>query len=67
MLFRSPFLNFLQFPSISFSSLIPFPLLLQAIGLYLLSLLSRRAEKKVRGIFLDKINGGGLSLLNEVW
>lgn len=38
----------------------------KAIGLYLLSILSRRAEKKVREIFIDKINGGGLSLLNEL-
>lgn len=38
----------------------------KAVGLYLLSLFSRRAEKKVRGIFINKINGGGLSLLNEL-
>jgi protein tyrosine/serine phosphatase len=32
----------------------------------LLSNFSRRAEKKVRAIFIDRINGGGLSLLNEL-
>lgn len=38
----------------------------KALGLYLLSIFSRRAEKKVRNIFISKINGGGLSLLNEL-
>jgi hypothetical protein len=38
----------------------------KAVGLFILSMLSRRAEKKVRGIFLDKINVGGLSFLNEL-
>lgn len=37
----------------------------KAIGLYLISLISRKAEKQVRNIFLDKINSGGLSLLYE--
>ena len=31
-----------------------------------LSNFSRRAEKRVRAIFIDRINGGGLSLLNEL-
>lgn len=39
---------------------------LKAIGLFLLSIFSRRAEKKVRNIFISKINGGGLALLNEL-
>lgn len=39
---------------------------LKAIGLFLFSKLSRRANKKVRSIFLKTINEGGLSLLNEL-
>jgi len=46
------------------------PLLLlpqfQALAWLALSNFSRRAEKKVRSIFIDRINGGGLSLLNEL-
>ena len=44
------------------------PLLTQAkaIGLVALSAFSRRAGKKVRNIFIDTINNGGLSLLNEL-
>lgn len=38
----------------------------KAASFFMLSLLSRRAEKKVRSIFIDTINGGGLSLLNEL-
>ncbi len=38
----------------------------QAIMLLGLSALSRRANSKVRSIFLDKINDGGLGLLNEL-
>mmetsp|Transcript_13369 Transcript_13369/g.22280 ORF Transcript_13369/g.22280 Transcript_13369/m.22280 type:complete len:164 (+) Transcript_13369:1418-1909(+) len=39
---------------------------LKSLGLFALSGLSRRANKKVRGIFLDIINAGGLALLNEL-
>ena len=38
----------------------------QALAWLFLSNFSRRAEKKVRAIFIDRINGGGLSLLNEL-
>ena len=38
----------------------------KAIGLVALSAFSRRAGKKVRNIFIDTINNGGLSLLNEL-
>jgi protein tyrosine/serine phosphatase len=38
----------------------------QAVLLFLLANFSRRADKKVRSIFLDYINTGGLSLLNEL-
>jgi len=38
----------------------------KAIGLYLLSAFSRRANKNVRSMFLDRINKGGLRLLNEL-
>ena len=38
----------------------------QALAWLALSNFSRRAEKKVRSIFIDRINGGGLSLLNEL-
>lgn len=38
----------------------------KAIAYAMLSTISRRAEKKMKGIFLNKINGGGLSLLNEL-
>jgi len=38
----------------------------QAVLLLGLSALSRRANTAVRSIFLDKINGGGLGLLNEL-
>ena len=35
------------------------------LGLFALSNFSRRAEKKVRSLFIDRINDGGLGLLNE--
>lgn len=38
----------------------------QAVVLFLLANFSRRADKKVRSIFLDFINKGGLPLLNEL-
>lgn len=38
----------------------------KSVLLYLLGMISRRAEKKVRNIFIDTINSGGLSLLNEL-
>lgn len=39
---------------------------MKAVGLYALSKFSRRANKKVRGMFIDRINTGGLALLNEL-
>lgn len=44
----------------------PHPTQAKAIGLVALSAFSRRAGKKVRNIFIDTINNGGLSLLNEL-
>jgi hypothetical protein len=44
----------------------PHPIQAKAIGLVALSAFSRRAGKKVRNIFIDTINNGGLSLLNEL-
>ena len=38
----------------------------KAIGLVALSAFSKRAGKKARNIFIDTINNGGLSLLNEL-
>ena len=37
-----------------------------SVLLFIFSNFSRRADKKVRKIFIDTINGGGLSLLNEL-
>ena len=39
---------------------------LSLLGWSLLSIFSRRARKKARSLFIDKLNGGGLSLLNEI-
>jgi len=39
---------------------------LHAVAMLFLSTFSRRAEAKVRAMFIDRINGGGLSLLNEL-
>lgn len=36
------------------------------LPLTLLSVFSKRAKKRLRGLFIDKLNGGGLSLLNEI-
>lgn len=38
----------------------------KALAFYALSPFSRRAEKKMRSYFIDKINGGGLAFLNEL-
>lgn len=62
MCFMQHFLNQCSFALFSFKLYFQF----KALGLYLLSIFSRRAEKKVRNIFISKINGGGLSLLNEL-
>jgi hypothetical protein len=39
---------------------------LLSVGLFIFSNFSRRADKKVREIFINVINSGGLSLLNEL-